>query len=229
MEDTLDAEQIVVVLIKMLGSSKRTAPRDMSMAVWMLMTIGRGDDARLVFLADLLKPVLLRVLGECATMVGECEEQDISHAVVAKYTHCCLFTGPSPAFLVSAVLRGGKRQFAGKVAYSGAIRAQQALHCCHGALARNLAQSYTLDRMAFPSPADKERWRHTPLWMSGSDPSVSISYTQQADSTREFLAEAGVVCRKVTHLWRVFKARDLDEQGVADDVSKRQPSMQSTQ
>jgi hypothetical protein len=40
----------------MLGSKIKTAPRDMSMALWMSGTIGRGDDARLVFLPDLLKP-----------------------------------------------------------------------------------------------------------------------------------------------------------------------------
>ena len=54
-------EQLVLV---MLGSSRPSAERDMSMATWMCMTIGRGDDARLVYLADLLPPEHLRVIGE---------------------------------------------------------------------------------------------------------------------------------------------------------------------
>lgn len=64
MEDTLDADEQARVLIKMLGSSKGSAARDMSMAAWSTQTIGRSDDARLLFLPDLLKPTLVRVLGE---------------------------------------------------------------------------------------------------------------------------------------------------------------------
>lgn len=61
--DTLDNDEVILVLTKMLGSDRQSAPRDMSIATWMDMTIGRGDDARLVYLPDLLKPQLLRVLG----------------------------------------------------------------------------------------------------------------------------------------------------------------------
>jgi hypothetical protein len=64
MEDTVNADQMYRLGIVMLGSSKRTAPRDMSMALWSCQTIGRSDDARLLFIPDLLPPVLLRVLGE---------------------------------------------------------------------------------------------------------------------------------------------------------------------
>lgn len=98
--------------------------------------------------------------------------------------------GPCPIFLVSAVLRGGKRQFGGKVAYAGAIRNAEPLLCCQGALARHLMQDYNLDRKPFPDPSDKDLWRHTPLW-SGNNPRESISYTQHADSLKEYLEEAG--------------------------------------
>jgi hypothetical protein len=62
-DDTLDFTQLLVLMTVMLGCTKLTALRDMSMATWMTMTLGRGDDARLLFLADLLKPMHIRVIG----------------------------------------------------------------------------------------------------------------------------------------------------------------------
>lgn len=64
MEDTVNPDQLIKVMIVMLGSSRRTACRDMSMALWSCQTIGRSDDARLLFLPDLLPPTLVRVIGE---------------------------------------------------------------------------------------------------------------------------------------------------------------------
>lgn len=61
--DTMDNDEVIAVLTKMLGSDRPSAPCDMSIATWMDMTIGRGDDARLVYLPDLLKPQILRVIG----------------------------------------------------------------------------------------------------------------------------------------------------------------------
>lgn len=61
--DTMDNDEVIAVLNKMLGSDRPSAPCDMSIATWMDMTIGRGDDARLVYLPDLVKPQLLRVIG----------------------------------------------------------------------------------------------------------------------------------------------------------------------
>ncbi len=65
-DDTLTADQLWKLALTMLKSEKSTAERDLSMALWMCNTLGRGDDARLVFLPDLLAPELLRVIGECA-------------------------------------------------------------------------------------------------------------------------------------------------------------------
>lgn len=55
-EDTMDTDEVIRVLTAMLGSDRASAPRDMSIATWMDMTIGRGDDARLVYLPDLPQP-----------------------------------------------------------------------------------------------------------------------------------------------------------------------------
>jgi hypothetical protein len=64
-DDTLSPDQLFQLCLTMLGSDKPTAARDLSMALWLTMTIGRGDDARLVFLPDLLPPEVLRVIGRC--------------------------------------------------------------------------------------------------------------------------------------------------------------------
>ncbi len=116
------------------------------------------------------------------------------------------------------MLRGGKRQFGGKIAYAGAIRNSNPLLCCHGAIGRDLCQRFTVDSSPFPDPAVEGVWLHTPLW-PGSNPAVSISYNQHAEMLKRYLGEAAVIIAKVTHLFRMYMARDLDEQGVDDRVS----------
>lgn len=64
MDDTFTPDQLWRLALVMLRSSKATAERDLSLAMWLTMTIGRGDDARLVFLPDLLAPEVMRVIGE---------------------------------------------------------------------------------------------------------------------------------------------------------------------
>lgn len=66
-DDTLSYQQMERLMKVMLGSLVAGAMRDKSMASWMAMTIGRGDDARLVFLPDLLVPNHIRVIGEGAS------------------------------------------------------------------------------------------------------------------------------------------------------------------
>ena len=63
MDSTLTNQQLMVLMTVMLAAGA-SGLRDMSLATWMTMTIGRGDDARLLFLPDLLKPLPLRVIGE---------------------------------------------------------------------------------------------------------------------------------------------------------------------
>jgi hypothetical protein len=59
----MGSDEYTLLAVTMLGSAKASAARDMAMATWCAACIGRGDDARLVFLADLIKPQLLKVLG----------------------------------------------------------------------------------------------------------------------------------------------------------------------
>lgn len=119
---------------------------------------------------------------------------------------------------MTAVLRGGKRQVGGKVAYAGSIRCKDALLCCHGALGRALAWFFTLERNAFPSPLDRQVWLEQSAIWQGAEADANISYNQHYAVLKSYLRAAGIVIRKVTHAWRMFKARDLDEQGVPDEV-----------
>jgi hypothetical protein len=128
--------------------------------------------------------------------------------------------GPSRCFLLSAVLKGGKRQFGGRPGYAGSIRHRDPVQCNHGALGRLLVWTYTIGGAPFPDPGKGKVWRKTPLW-PGNDPARSISYTQHAEALKGFLAEAGIITGKLTHAFRAFKAQDLDEQGVSDEVCVR--------
>lgn len=70
MADTLTNGQFTRVLLKMLGSDRPSAARDMSLATFCDATIGRGDDARLIMLPDLIKPSLVQVLGGLLRNLG---------------------------------------------------------------------------------------------------------------------------------------------------------------
>jgi hypothetical protein len=70
-DDTLNTDQVIRLLTTMLGSSRVSAHRDMSICTWMDQTIGRGDDARLVYLPDILKPELISVIGMHPLEVGD--------------------------------------------------------------------------------------------------------------------------------------------------------------
>lgn len=129
-------------------------------------------------------------------------------------------TGPSRCVLLSAVLKGGKRQFGGRPAYAGSIRHRDPVQCSHGALGRLLVMRFTIGGAPFPDPDESKVWRKTPLW-PGNNPAVSISYTQHAEALKGHLAAAGIVTGKLTHAFRAFKAQDLDEQGISDEVRAR--------
>lgn len=91
-DDTFTPDQLWQLALTMLASAKPTAERDHSIAVWMAMTIGRGDDARLVFLPDLLPPEIMRVIGECVCSLH------LSDAIVLVWS---LSWGSVPMFFCS--------------------------------------------------------------------------------------------------------------------------------
>jgi hypothetical protein len=62
--DTLSEEDLVRLFAFWLRQDNPEAVRDLALCVWMTATLGRSDDARLMYLADLMKPMLIRRLGE---------------------------------------------------------------------------------------------------------------------------------------------------------------------
>jgi hypothetical protein len=237
----MGGDEYMLLAVTMRGSAKASAARDMAMATWCAACIGRGDNARFVFLADLIKPQLLKVLGACAAggpparpaglQGGRGEVGSMCnsggpqwHGLATRLPPppaCALMPlGASRCFLLSAVLKGGKRQFGGRPAYAGSIRHRDPVQCNHGALGWLLVWTYTIGGAPFPYPGKGKVWRKTPLW-PGNDPARSISYTQHAEALNGFLAKAGIITGKLTHAFRAFKAQDLDEQGVSDEVCVR--------
>jgi Centromere DNA-binding protein complex CBF3 subunit, domain 2 len=143
--------------------------------------------------------------------------------------HCApLHAGPAPAFLLSAVIRGGKTFENGKVGYAGCIRHVLPLLCAHGALARMLCHRFTIKREPFPSLLDSDAWYYLPLWRSSggnsssssSDGSVgNISYEAQNKVLLAAFTALDITVNKTTHAFRVLAARVMDEAGVDDTVS----------
>lgn len=63
-EDTLTSDQMLALahLFMMKGTSE--ADRNLAMSLWAYSTVMRGDDTRLLFVPDLIKPVKLTCVGE---------------------------------------------------------------------------------------------------------------------------------------------------------------------
>ena len=85
--------------------------------------------------------------------------------------------GPCPAFLITAVVRGGKTMENGKVGYLGFLRHRNPLLCAQRALAAHLCQRYNLDAAVLPDPRKPEEWNQWALWPA-SISNVNVSYDQ---------------------------------------------------
>ncbi len=116
-------------------------------------------------------------------------------------------------------MKGGKTLENGKSSFSGSIRHLIPAMCPHGSLGQHLVMRFTEGTEPFPSPSDFELWVTTPMW-PGNDPRQNVSYSQQAQAIKHYLEEElGIHVRKVTHIFRVLAARDLDEAGIDDKVT----------
>lgn len=129
----------------------------------------------------------------------------------------CVCVGPCPAYLVSAVLRGGKAQKNGKTAYCGSIRHSHASLCPHGSLGRYLVDRFTIEQEQFPSPCNNTQWQECALFR-GTAASKSMSYSQQRDTVVKWFKQAYIISSKKTHSFRVAGSRLMDDSGVSEDV-----------
>lgn len=139
--------------------------------------------------------------------------------------HLCV-AGPAPAFLLSAVIRGGKTFENGKMGYAGCIRALLPLMCSQRALASMFCHRFTIKAEIFPSLEDEEAWYYLPLWRGsgsrrkGDDDGElgNIGYDAQNKALEAAFRELGIFINKVTHAFRMLAARVMDEDGIDDSV-----------
>lgn len=128
---------------------------------------------------------------------------------------------PCPAFLLPFVQKGGKCLENGKVSYTGSIRHREPALCPHGSLGQHLVMRFTVSAEPFPDARDFDVWVTTPLW-PGNNRKENLSYPVQAEAIKKYLQqELGIYVRKVTHIFRVLAARNLDEVGIDDKVGMR--------
>lgn len=107
----------------------------------------------------------------------------------------------------------------GKTGFIGTIRNRKPLLCPHRGIGYHLVQRFTLKKEPFPDVKVKEQWFGTPLF-TANNPRQPISYDEQAASLRETLNELKIYIRKLTHMYRVGGARQLDECGIDDQVGR---------
>ena len=72
-EDTLSDDELIKIFQRLLSSDRTEDCRDLAMYAWMTGTMGRSDDARLMYLADLLKPQLLKRIGKLGETCKWCD------------------------------------------------------------------------------------------------------------------------------------------------------------
>jgi hypothetical protein len=69
-EDTLTPDQMLALAHLFMAKGTSDADRNLAMSLWAYSTVMRGDDTRLLFVPDLIKPVKLTCVGECLTSAG---------------------------------------------------------------------------------------------------------------------------------------------------------------
>jgi Centromere DNA-binding protein complex CBF3 subunit, domain 2 len=132
--------------------------------------------------------------------------------------------GPSPCYVISTLIRGGKTMTNGKVLYCGSVRNKRPVECSHGALGRYFIMRFTQNIEPFPDPRNVEQWLTTALW-KGNNPRTNLDYQQHADILRRQYDKAGVIIKKVAHGPRSGAARMLDEHGVPIEVGTYGPNV----
>lgn len=63
-EDTLEFQQYVILQKHLQKSDKYEEIRDRSIFAFLYASVGRADEGRMIFLADMIKPRAMRCLGE---------------------------------------------------------------------------------------------------------------------------------------------------------------------
>ena len=85
-------------------------------------------------------------------------------------------------------------------------------------MGQHLVMRFTIGAELFPNPDDCELWVTTPMW-PGNNSNQNLSYSMQTAAIKHYIEEElGFHVRKVTHIFRVLAARNMDEEGIDDKV-----------
>lgn len=63
-EDTLTVSQYLRLMKHLLSSDRAVCLRDKSIFAYLYASVGRADEGRMIFLADIMSPRLLQCVGE---------------------------------------------------------------------------------------------------------------------------------------------------------------------
>lgn len=104
-----------------MAKGTQETDRALAMAMWAHSSVGRSDDVRLFYLADLITPQYIPAVGESrlAPKYKTTAAQSLSWVAAAESSVLLLCAGPSNCYVLPLVLRGGKKQRGGRPGYSG--------------------------------------------------------------------------------------------------------------
>ncbi len=80
-----------------------------------------------------------------------------------------------------------------------------------------LAHRYTVDGAIFPDPREEHEWLNTPVYI-GQDPRDAVAYSAHYWAMKGYCADAEIFLKQITHFWRKWMARWLDERGLPLEV-----------
>lgn len=111
---------------------------------------------------------------------------------------------------MGAVLHGGKTAQDGAVQRVGSLRHANPLMCFHGNMARYLWWRFWFNGESFPDHAAANFLARC-LWKGkANEVKDNMCYRTFSDRMQQYMQQAGINCREVTHLCRKLSARELD-------------------
>ena len=84
-KDTYDADELLNIINCLMSKGTAETDRALAMAMWSHSSVGRSDDVRLFYLADLITPQYIPAVGECRHQLMQ-----LSGSSFSGYTLCSL-------------------------------------------------------------------------------------------------------------------------------------------
>jgi hypothetical protein len=188
----LTREEYLRVCLHLMTLGNARAARTLALVAAMWACLGRSDDLRNIYIADMRAPMLLDSIGVLLHGFGAwgriaasrhwlavqlCVHASNEAAALHRQWPCqCLFTGPASCWLLSFVLRGSKTFKTGQIDYLGAIRSREPVACMQGAIGRHLCMHFTLGGKHFPDPRNNNEWQSAAMFPASDPTQVSLPY-----------------------------------------------------